>query len=214
VADKPNKPFQKESRDSLRVQIPQGEDAPVLELDGKTVRILDISEKAVRVEQAGDDAQVKSGKIEYGNGQYVYFAAETLRESDKDAVLLFSGQMADQFVDYYQHLSETQEEQGPEDERRVARRVKCNKGQVNIVIYDKVYDAIDITDRSVRIDKDNGRERKYYRGQIVFSDGTKYSIEGECVHSSSRGTVLLFSHKRLPLSVIAKEVLTDLDEYW
>ena len=214
MADKPSKPFQKESRDSLRVQIPQGEDAPVLELDGKTVKILDVSEKAVRIEQLGIEAQKKSGRIEYGNGQFVYFSAETLRESDKDAVLMFSGEVADQFVDYYQHLSETQEEHGPDDERRGARRAKCNKGQVNIVIDDKVYDAIDITDRAVRIDKGNGRDRKYYRGQIVFSDGTKYSIEGECVHSSSRGTVLLFSHKRLPLSVIAKEVLTDLDEYW
>ncbi len=214
MADKPNKPFQKESRDSLRVQIPQQEGAPVLELDGKTLKILDVSEKAVRVEQLGGESQEKSGRIEYGNGQFVYFSAETLRENDKDAVLMFSGDMADQFVDYYQHLSETQEEHGPEDERRVARRARCKKGQVNIIIDDKVYDAIDITDRAVRIDKDNGRERKYYRGQIVFSDGTKYSIEGECVHSSSRGTVLLFSHKRLPLSVIAKEVLTDLDEYW
>ena len=214
MADKPNKPFQKESRDSLRVQIPQQEGAPVLELDGKRVRILDISEKAVRVEQLGNEAQEKSGRIEYGNGQYVYFAAETLRESDKDAVLMFSGDMADQFVDYYRHLSESQAEHGPEDERRAARRARCKKGQVNIIIDDKVYDAVDITDRAVRIDKDNGRERKYYRGQIVFRDGTKYSIEGECVHSSSRGTVLLFYHKRLPLSVIAKEVLTDLDEYW
>ncbi len=214
MADKHKKPFLKENRDSLRVQIPQGERAPVFELDGKQVRILDVSEKAIRFDKPGGEAQEKNGRIEYGNGQFVYFSAETLRESDDDAVLMFCGEVADQFRDYYQHLSESQALQDPEDERRASRRVKCKKGQVNIIIDDKVYDAIDMSDRAVRIDKDNGRERKYYRGQIVFSDGTKYSIEGECVHSSSRGTVVLFSHKRLPLSVIAKEVLTDLDEYW